>query len=99
MTLNTITLERKGKSGNLTIFVFPLVDNWWYYNNILLFSICLSVSIESGDLLMCGQNHKGQLGLRHISEVMTFQPCPLPGCRRVKAVSCGWDFTLILTGK
>ncbi|KAA0724600.1 Secretion-regulating guanine nucleotide exchange factor [Triplophysa tibetana] len=56
-----------------------------------------AVITESGDLLICGQNHKGQLGLRHISEVMTLQPCPLPGCRRVQAVSCGWDFTLILT--
>ncbi|XP_051975803.1 secretion-regulating guanine nucleotide exchange factor isoform X1 [Xyrauchen texanus] len=52
---------------------------------------------DSGELLMCGQNHKGQLGLSHTSEVITFQPCPLPGFRRVQQVSCGWDFSLILT--
>lgn len=58
-----------------------------------------AVITESGELLMCGQNHKGQLGLRHTSEVMTFQPCSLPGCRRVQSVSCGWDFSLILTNE
>lgn len=54
---------------------------------------------ESGDLLMCGQNHKGQLGLRHTSEVITFQPFPLSGFGRVQQVSCGWDFSIILTGE
>uniref|UniRef100_A0A8C2I3Z6 Secretion regulating guanine nucleotide exchange factor n=1 Tax=Cyprinus carpio TaxID=7962 RepID=A0A8C2I3Z6_CYPCA len=44
---------------------------------------------ESGELLMCGQNHKGQS-----QEVITFQPCPLPGCSRVQQVSCGWDFSV-----
>uniref|UniRef100_A0A8C1KLE1 Secretion regulating guanine nucleotide exchange factor n=1 Tax=Cyprinus carpio TaxID=7962 RepID=A0A8C1KLE1_CYPCA len=39
---------------------------------------------------MCGQNHKGQS-----QEVITFQPCPLPGCSRVQQVSCGWDFSVI----
>ncbi|XP_048013843.1 secretion-regulating guanine nucleotide exchange factor isoform X1 [Megalobrama amblycephala] len=57
-----------------------------------------AVITESGDLLMCGQNHKGQLGLSHTSEVITFQPCPLSGCGRVQQVSCGWDFSIILTG-
>ncbi|KAI5614853.1 secretion-regulating guanine nucleotide exchange factor, partial [Silurus asotus] len=52
---------------------------------------------ESGELLVCGQNHKGQLGLGHVSEVMTFQLCQLPGLRTVQQVSCGWDFTIILT--
>ncbi|XP_076847063.1 secretion-regulating guanine nucleotide exchange factor isoform X2 [Brachyhypopomus gauderio] len=52
---------------------------------------------ESGDLLVCGQNHKGQLGLGHTSDVMTFDLCPLPGCRSVQQVSCGWDFTIMLT--
>ncbi|XP_053092992.1 secretion-regulating guanine nucleotide exchange factor isoform X3 [Pangasianodon hypophthalmus] len=52
---------------------------------------------ESGELLVCGQNHKGQLGLGHVSEVMTFQLCQLPGSRTVQQVSCGWDFTIILT--
>lgn len=53
---------------------------------------------ESGELLVCGQNHKGQLGLGHVSEVMTFQLCQMPGDRTVQQVSCGWDFTIILTG-
>uniref|UniRef100_A0A673HZD6 Secretion-regulating guanine nucleotide exchange factor-like n=1 Tax=Sinocyclocheilus rhinocerous TaxID=307959 RepID=A0A673HZD6_9TELE len=57
-----------------------------------------AVITESGDLLMCGQNHKGQLGLSHTSEVITFQLCPFPGCTRVQQVSCGWDFSVILTG-
>ncbi|KAK2834717.1 hypothetical protein Q7C36_015418 [Tachysurus vachellii] len=52
---------------------------------------------ESGELLVCGQNHKGQLGLGHVSEVMTFQLCQLPGRRTVRQVSCGWDFTITLT--
>ncbi|KAK3525693.1 hypothetical protein QTP70_005845 [Hemibagrus guttatus] len=53
---------------------------------------------ESGELLVCGQNRKGQLGLGHVSEVMTFQLCQLPVSRTVQQVSCGWDFTIILTG-
>lgn len=53
---------------------------------------------DSGELLVCGQNHKGQLGLGHTLEIMTFQTCPLPGFGRVQQVSCGWDFTIILTG-
>ncbi|KAK3558768.1 hypothetical protein QTP86_028769 [Hemibagrus guttatus] len=52
---------------------------------------------ESGELLVCGQNRKGQLGLGHVSEVMTFQLCQLPVSRTVQQVSCGWDFTIILT--
>uniref|UniRef100_A0A3B1J6S1 Secretion regulating guanine nucleotide exchange factor n=1 Tax=Astyanax mexicanus TaxID=7994 RepID=A0A3B1J6S1_ASTMX len=52
---------------------------------------------ESGELLVCGQNHKGQLGLGHILDIMTFQLCPLPGNMTVQQVSCGWDFTIILT--
>lgn len=55
-------------------------------------------SSESGKLLVCGQNHRGQLGLGHVSEVMNFQLCQLPGNRTVRQVSCGWDFTIILTG-
>lgn len=55
--------------------------------------------VESGELLVCGQNYKGQLGLGHVAEVMTFQLCHLPGKRGIQQVSCGWDFTIILTGK
>ncbi|XP_036432335.1 secretion-regulating guanine nucleotide exchange factor isoform X2 [Colossoma macropomum] len=52
---------------------------------------------ETGELLVCGQNHKGQLGLGHISDVTTFRLCPLPGSQTVQQVSCGWDFTILLT--
>ncbi|XP_030646394.1 secretion-regulating guanine nucleotide exchange factor [Chanos chanos] len=52
---------------------------------------------ESGELLVCGQNHKGQLGLGHTSEVTNFQLCPLPSQRAIQHVCCGWDFSLILT--
>ncbi|XP_072528394.1 secretion-regulating guanine nucleotide exchange factor [Salminus brasiliensis] len=52
---------------------------------------------ESGELLVCGQNHKGQLGIGHVLEIVTFQLCPLPGNKTVQQVSCGWDFTIILT--
>ncbi|XP_017562150.1 secretion-regulating guanine nucleotide exchange factor isoform X1 [Pygocentrus nattereri] len=52
---------------------------------------------ETGELLVCGQNHKGQLGLGHISDVTNFQHCPLPGNQTVQQVSCGWDFTILLT--
>lgn len=72
MTLNTITLERKGKSGNLTIFVFPLVDNWWFYNNILLFSICLSVCKILKCLTSDGQflNNLSAFTLVHSTELL-----------------------------
>ncbi|XP_018620878.2 secretion-regulating guanine nucleotide exchange factor isoform X1 [Scleropages formosus] len=52
---------------------------------------------EAGQLLVCGQNHRGQLGLGHTSEVTTFRLCFSLGQRSVRQVSCGWDFTLILT--
>uniref|UniRef100_A0A4W5PH68 Secretion regulating guanine nucleotide exchange factor n=1 Tax=Hucho hucho TaxID=62062 RepID=A0A4W5PH68_9TELE len=54
------------------------------------------LSGECGELLVCGHNHRGQLGLGHSLEVTTFQLCPLIG-QRVAHVSCGWDFTLVLT--
>ncbi|XP_062859486.1 secretion-regulating guanine nucleotide exchange factor isoform X2 [Trichomycterus rosablanca] len=56
-----------------------------------------AIITDSGELLVCGQNHKGQLGLGHVLEVLTFQLCHLPGKRSVQQVSCGWDFTIILT--
>ncbi|XP_012688563.1 secretion-regulating guanine nucleotide exchange factor [Clupea harengus] len=50
----------------------------------------------SGSLLVCGQNHKGQLGLGHTTEVLTFVSVSFPS--PVQQVCCGWDFTLFLTG-
>ncbi|KAJ8002526.1 hypothetical protein DPEC_G00159820 [Dallia pectoralis] len=57
-----------------------------------------TVVSDEGELLVCGQNHRGQLGLGHCSEVRTFQLCPLIG-HRASQVTCGWDFTLILTDR
>ncbi|XP_076118947.1 secretion-regulating guanine nucleotide exchange factor isoform X4 [Alosa pseudoharengus] len=50
---------------------------------------------DSGSLLVCGQNHKGQLGLGHTTEVLTFVPLSLSS--PVQQVCCGWDSTLFLT--
>ena len=51
-----------------------------------------------GELLVCGQNHKGQLGIKHATELATLHRCSLLN-QRVAQVSCGWDFTVLLTGK
>nr|XP_033491457.1 secretion-regulating guanine nucleotide exchange factor [Epinephelus lanceolatus] len=49
-----------------------------------------------GDVFVCGQNHRGQLGLGHNADISTFQLCPILS-QRVTKVACGWDFTLLLT--
>ncbi|XP_029909695.1 secretion-regulating guanine nucleotide exchange factor [Myripristis murdjan] len=54
------------------------------------------VVTESGEVLVCGQNHKGQLGLGHTTDVSILRLCPHLS-QRVTSVSCGWDFTLLLT--
>uniref|UniRef100_A0A3P9PEX5 Secretion regulating guanine nucleotide exchange factor n=1 Tax=Poecilia reticulata TaxID=8081 RepID=A0A3P9PEX5_POERE len=48
------------------------------------------------EVLVCGQNHRGQLGLGHSTDVLTLQLCPVLN-HRVANVACGWDFTLLLT--
>ncbi|CAG5957904.1 unnamed protein product [Menidia menidia] len=56
-----------------------------------------SVAIaESGEVFVCGQNHRGQLGLGHTADVLTLQLCSILN-QRVTNVACGWDFTLLLT--
>ncbi|XP_047243386.1 secretion-regulating guanine nucleotide exchange factor isoform X2 [Girardinichthys multiradiatus] len=50
----------------------------------------------SGEVFVCGQNHKGQLGLGHNTDVLTLQLCPVLN-HKVANVACGWDFTLLLT--
>ncbi|XP_027891795.1 secretion-regulating guanine nucleotide exchange factor isoform X2 [Xiphophorus couchianus] len=54
------------------------------------------VLTESGEVFVCGQNDRGQLGLGHSTNVLTLQLCPVLN-HRVANVACGWDFTLLLT--
>ncbi|CAH2325682.1 Hypothetical predicted protein [Pelobates cultripes] len=52
---------------------------------------------DAGELYVCGQNKDGQLGLNHTDNVPHFSFCSALRSIRVSKVSCGWDFTLILT--
>ncbi|XP_013869066.1 secretion-regulating guanine nucleotide exchange factor isoform X1 [Austrofundulus limnaeus] len=54
------------------------------------------VITESGEVFVCGQNDRGQLGLGHNINISTLQLCPGLN-QRVTHVTCGWDFTLLLT--
>uniref|UniRef100_A0A8C5MSF3 Secretion regulating guanine nucleotide exchange factor n=1 Tax=Leptobrachium leishanense TaxID=445787 RepID=A0A8C5MSF3_9ANUR len=60
-----------------------------------IFPICFS--IDTGALYVCGQNRDGQLGLSHTDDVSHFSLCSSLQSERVSTVSCGWDFTIILT--
>ncbi|KAG7280978.1 hypothetical protein CRUP_016610, partial [Coryphaenoides rupestris] len=51
---------------------------------------------ENSKVFVCGQNHRGQLGLGHTSDVSVLHPCPGLS-QRIVSVACGWDFTLFLT--
>uniref|UniRef100_A0A3B4A2T5 RCC1-like domain-containing protein n=1 Tax=Periophthalmus magnuspinnatus TaxID=409849 RepID=A0A3B4A2T5_9GOBI len=50
----------------------------------------------NGEVFVCGQNNKGQLGLGHTLNVYTLELCPSLR-QKITNVSCGWDFTLLLS--
>nr|XP_020514829.1 secretion-regulating guanine nucleotide exchange factor isoform X2 [Labrus bergylta] len=54
------------------------------------------VITENAEVFVCGQNHRGQLGLGHCVDILTFQLC-CSLSQRITKVACGWDFTLLLT--
>lgn len=60
-----------------------------------MFLLCCT---ENGEVFVCGQNHRGQLGLGHNTDISTLQLCPSLS-QQVSKVACGWDFTLLLTGE
>ncbi|XP_075043650.1 secretion-regulating guanine nucleotide exchange factor isoform X2 [Mixophyes fleayi] len=52
---------------------------------------------DSGQLYVCGQNKNGQLGLGHCEDIQCFSLCSAILDIRVAKISCGWDFSIILT--
>lgn len=52
---------------------------------------------DTGTLYVCGQNRTGQLGLGHCEDRARLTLCSSILDIRVSKVSCGWDFSLILT--
>lgn len=65
---------------------------------VFIFKHLFFLWAENGEVFLCGQNHRGQLGLGHNADISTLQPC-LSLTHIVTKVACGWDFTLFLTGK
>ncbi|XP_072291751.1 secretion-regulating guanine nucleotide exchange factor [Eucyclogobius newberryi] len=50
----------------------------------------------NGKVFVCGQNNKGQLGLGHTIDACSLELCPSLR-QKITNVSCGWDFTLLLS--
>ncbi|XP_033110754.1 secretion-regulating guanine nucleotide exchange factor-like [Anneissia japonica] len=53
------------------------------------------VVAKSGNVYVCGWNSKGQLGLGHRDNQLTFQK--ISGIPAISDVSCGWEHTLAIT--
>lgn len=65
-----------------------VLNHFWYFLG----------TAEDGDVFVCGQNHRGQLGMIHNMDILTLQLCSGIS-QRIVQVACGWDFSLFLTGK
>lgn len=68
------------------------------YSMLTLPSRPTLLDAEDGEVFVCGQNHRGQLGLGHLTDISTLRRCLSP-TQTVTNVTCGWDFTLFLTGE
>lgn len=78
--------------------VSGLMSDVSYSTNVSIAFTSNSADAEDGEVFVCGQNHRGQLGLGHLTDISTLRRCPSL-TQTVTTVTCGWDFTLFLTGE
>jgi hypothetical protein len=57
----------------------------------------VAVLTESGNVYMCGKNNRGQLGNETINESEIFRQIKFPPEIKIMDVSCGYNYTVILT--
>ncbi|KAM3919996.1 secretion-regulating guanine nucleotide exchange factor isoform 2-T2 [Leptodactylus fuscus] len=74
-----------------------LGDKWPIIKSISAGGGHTAIVTECGKLYVCGQNKSGQLGLGHYNDLPQLTLCTaiLDAC--IAKVSCGWDFSIILT--